>query len=244
MRNINKFGTNPACGTGGEDIWDVGGVETLPTAGVSHSMSSEAAGQTQTIRIQGLDGNWEFQSVDVALNGQNKAAIGTFSRIFRAYQVSSGATPTGDVWIYETDDTVVGGVPQTASKIHGYLDTTSRPVNQTRKASYTVPANKKVLVYSMTVELGSVTSGSARTCGVSLKTSQLGIGADRNNPAWTPFRERALFTVSTVSAISEHQWRHPVVCDELTDIKAFGVGTADCDVSVDLHMLEVPWNYS
>lgn len=138
---VNKFGHNPDIDAGViTDIWDYGGLYTYPTVAAVNYISSDNILDTQIITVEGLDANWEFQRVNVVLDGQNKTQIGTtetWMRVFKAYN-SDSTEFSGTVYIYE-NDTVVLGVPQTDAAIKAFLSTTAQ---QTEMALYTIPANK------------------------------------------------------------------------------------------------------
>lgn len=92
------------------------------------------------ITVEGLDENWNLQTVIIALDGQTKTQIGTtetWMRVFRAYN-SDSTEFQGTVYIYE-NDTVVLGVPQTATAVKATINTNFQ---QTYMAIYTIPAGK------------------------------------------------------------------------------------------------------
>lgn len=120
-KTLYKFGRNADIGTGAyTTVQREGGDETYCTTNAIDKFSSSNAGDTQEIVIEGhtiADGELTFATQTVTLNGQTETSLTTpLARVTRLY--NNGTTDfTGDIYVYE-DDTVTGGVPQTASKIH------------------------------------------------------------------------------------------------------------------------------
>ena len=139
---VQKYGRNSDIDTATdpEDIWEYGGTYTFPTVAAINYISSSDNTDTQQITVQGLDADYNFQSITVDLVGQTKTQIGTeetWIRIFRAFN-SDSTEFAGQVYVYE-DDTVSGGIPQTASKVKATILAANQ---QTYMAIYTVPAGK------------------------------------------------------------------------------------------------------
>lgn len=137
---VNKFGHNPNVGATRETVWDAGGIYTYMTTVATLYVSSSDAGDRHRVVVMGLDAGWNEQAVLVTLNGQNKVQIGTgetWIRVFRAYDDNT-TDIDGDVYIYE-DDTLTGGVPDTASKIKIKI---TQGFNQTLMAVWSVPSMK------------------------------------------------------------------------------------------------------
>lgn len=238
---VNKFGYNAAVGTSEEDVWAAGGKETLPTSGVSmfFSCTDNSNGVGQSILITGLDENWEDKQTTVVLDGQTKTAIpGSWTRIFRAYQVSAEPDPVGDIYIYE-DDTVVAGVPQTASKIHAFVDFTDA-AQITQKCMYTVPYGKEGVLRWIHTEMGAITSGSARSADVAIEVQTLALGATVENPSWTPWRRVIAHNLSN-GANSDDTWlEYPTTYPELTNIHLRAKATATSEIHGEFTLLIVP----
>jgi len=142
---VHKFGRNDEIDTGTdpEDVWTYGGLYTYnDTPSIQYISSDNALDIGMEITVQGLDENYEEQSVTVLLNGQTQTQIGTgetFVRVFRAF--TSGPTAfAGNVLIY--DDTVVSvtlGVPSPTTSVKAEIRAVDQ---QTYMALYTVPAGK------------------------------------------------------------------------------------------------------
>lgn len=122
FKNLTKFGSNADVGTTLEDIWQTGGVESLPTVAqgnpITHIASSSAS-DTQVIIVEGhtqdSEGNLTFVVQSVTLAGQTKTALPTpLARATRAYNASATSL-VGTVYIAR-NVTFTAGVP--ASDIH------------------------------------------------------------------------------------------------------------------------------
>ena len=90
-----------------ETIWTEGGIYVYPTSAEAVYISSTDANDTsagtgaRTVKVFGLDANWELQEETVILNGQTQVRVGaslTWIRIFRAFVVTvgSGGTAAGE----------------------------------------------------------------------------------------------------------------------------------------------------
>lgn len=95
---LNKFGYNPAVSTAAETVWDAGGVATYSAAAATVEVLSSVAADTGIeLMIQGLDANWDLQTVGVTTDGTDgttPVAVSTdFLRIFRMW-VSGDTAPT------------------------------------------------------------------------------------------------------------------------------------------------------
>lgn len=247
LRTIHKFGKNEDVGTSEEDIWAVGGDETLLTSAATMYASSEdnTNGVGQVIKVEGLDSNWALQEGRVTLTGQTQAPItlddgsaATWTRIHRAYQISAAPDPVGDVWIAETD-TLTLGVPDTATKVHGFIDYTDA-AQQTEKAILTVPAGYVALIYGIQAYMDSPTSGAARFCNVGLEVAPLADGATVASPSWSPRRRIMEVVVSTVTTDVEHMLLWPLLADELTNIHLRGKASAASNISASFEVILVP----
>lgn len=125
-----------------ETVWQFGGKYNYLTANTELFISSSDAADTNTvIVIDGLDDSYiEKQLTFTFTGGQEQQSIGDFFRILRAVVVS-GSEPLGDMYIAESD-TLTSGVPDTSSKVKGYIPQGN---NRTNMAVYTVPAGHIVL---------------------------------------------------------------------------------------------------
>jgi hypothetical protein len=134
-KSLLKFGSNSDIDANVEEtVWARGGHETFATSNSITHISSDDAGDTQVIVIEGhtvSGGELTFVTQSVTLSGQTKVALTT--PLFRAsrFYNNNSTDLSGTVYIYE-DDTVTAGVPQTSAKIHLQ---SSGSNNQSLKAS-------------------------------------------------------------------------------------------------------------
>lgn len=134
-KNLIKFGRYANLGTSYETVQEQGGMETFLTDNLIDTVSSSNTGDDQTVGIEGhtINGtDLTFVSQSLTLDGQNKVLLSTpLARMTRI--TNNGTTDlAGIVYGYE-DDTLSGGVPQTAAKIHAQAS--GLPYNQTQKCS-------------------------------------------------------------------------------------------------------------
>lgn len=138
---VNKFGTNGDIDTGSvpEDIWEGGGTytgfpdSTLETISVSSSSANDASAGTgaRTVRVTGLDSNYDVISETVTLNGTTPVA--TTQQFRRAHTATvqtagSGGVNAGTLTFNHTTTTANVFLSMVAGR------------NQTNAAVYTVPA--------------------------------------------------------------------------------------------------------
>ena len=127
-KSLLKFGRFDALGTSVATVWQQGGNEVLATTNAIDKVSSSSADDEQIITIEGhtvtgtgTSSRFTFITQDVTLAGQAETALATpLARVSRAYikvPTVAGGGFAGDFYVYE-DDTVTGGVPQTADNIH------------------------------------------------------------------------------------------------------------------------------
>jgi len=142
-KSLLKFGRNASLGTSTDTVWEYGGNETYVTTNAIDTVSSSDAADTapvmyvegHTVSGTGADSEFTFTTQTVTLNGQNKVTLDTpLARVSRAY-VESG-TLAGDFYVYE-DDTLSGGVPTTAAKVHITVEGASSGHTQSFKTATT-----------------------------------------------------------------------------------------------------------
>lgn len=114
----DKFGYNSAVGTAFEDVWDVGGTYSgwLTTASTvrvqagGNAADTAAGAGARTIRVVGLDENWDPAQEDITLAGASESAATTttFIRVNRAYVLTTGTYATqntGNIIVEDTNTT-------------------------------------------------------------------------------------------------------------------------------------------
>lgn len=128
--HINKFGYNPDVGNNFETVWDGSNLYTyIGTAGTALVTSSNtSADNNGTVEIQGLDANYNVQTVTATIGGS--ATQETFIRVFRVKMLTAntGTSNVGTITI--TVDSKSAAVISPAK-------------GQTLMAVYTIPAGKK-----------------------------------------------------------------------------------------------------
>lgn len=167
-----RFGYNAAVGATFELIWNyadgdpfISGVTTIK------AISSSTADTTQTLYIEGLDGDYEEVTGSVALNGRTYAPVTqTFIRVHLIYV---SAKVAGDIYVAGEDATEAAGVPQEPSLVLGKI---TAGWGQSQHAFLTIPANKHGYI---TGWYGSTSS--AKATQVQLKVRSFG-------GAWRVFR--------------------------------------------------------
>ena len=128
--HINKFGYNPDVGSNFETVWDGSNLYTyIGTAGTALVTSSNTSDDNNgTVEIQGLDANYNVQTVTATIGGS--ATQETFIRVFRVKMLTAN-----------TDTSNVGTITVTVdSKSAAVISPTK---GQTLMAVYTIPAGKK-----------------------------------------------------------------------------------------------------
>jgi hypothetical protein len=140
-KSLLKFGSYANLGMSFETVQAQGGNEVYVTTNAIDTVSSSNAGDTVFVVMEGhtIDGNGDFTFVvqSATLDGQNKVLLATpLARCSRIHN-ANGTAFVGDVYVYE-DDTLTGGVPDTASKIHALALAIDQ---QTEKASTTISKN-------------------------------------------------------------------------------------------------------
>ena len=131
---IHKFGSNPSINTqvsntAPQTIWDGSTNYTFPAdVGENMEVVSSNGTDNQNIVIQGLDENFMEKTWTGNLTGTNPVPIGTWTRLFRAYNDDS-ENFLGEISIKE-----VGGATDYLKILVGN--------NQTLMCIYTIPADK------------------------------------------------------------------------------------------------------
>ena len=165
-KTVHKFGRNDEIDTGTdpEDVWTYGGLYTYnDTPSIQYISSSNALDIGMEITVEGLDENYNEQSVTVLLNGQAQTQIGTgelFVRVFRAFN-SGPIAFAGNVLIY--DDTVVSvtlGVPSPSTSVKAEIRAADQ---QTYMALYTVPAGKTAYLMQHSSDITKPNSSAQNT---------------------------------------------------------------------------------
>ena len=128
--HINKFGYNSSVGATFETVWDGSNLYTyIGTAGTALVTSSNtSADNNGTVEIQGLDANYNVQTVTATIGGS--ATQETFIRVFRVKMLTANTGTSNVGTITVTVDSKSAAVISPAK-------------GQTLMAVYTIPAGKK-----------------------------------------------------------------------------------------------------
>lgn len=172
QKNLTKFGSNPDISTALEDVWNVGGVETLPTiaqGNVITHFASDSASDTGTMVVEGhtqdANGLLTFVVQTVTLLGTAKTALTTpLARATRAYNNGS-VDYVGNIYVAR-DVTFSLGIP--VSDIHLKIDA---GFNQTQKCSTSISKDDYWVVSQFT---GSVFRTQTRNVDFFVQTRALG----------------------------------------------------------------------
>jgi len=158
---VHLYGRNPSVssGTVPEDVWNVGGVyagfstevETLSI--VSTSTADDIVGTgTRTVRVYGLDANYDAQEEDVDLDGTTPVTtVNTYLRCWKVLGIASGTggTNAGDITINHST---------TTANVFGKI---LAGKNTTHQCIYTVPAG--FTAYVVSYEAAMLDNGSNRS---------------------------------------------------------------------------------
>lgn len=127
------------------DVWSVGGSYNFPTAAVPLYLWSTSASDTQTIFIEGLDANYEYQSELLVLTGTSVVtSTKTWLRVNDIHNIS-GTDLVGTVY----SSRVSGST--TSSNL---LATIPIGLGHSMMAMYTVPAGYTGYLFQGTISVG------------------------------------------------------------------------------------------
>lgn len=142
---VQKFAENSDIDRSEEDIWDGGGDhEFYPTSAQSmeilSSDSNDASAGTglRTVKILGLDNNWDLQEETKTLNGTNTVnLVNTYIRMYRMIGITSGSGEknAGDITCRIQSAGVTAAIIKAGN-------------NQTLMCQYTIPNGVTGYLYS------------------------------------------------------------------------------------------------
>jgi hypothetical protein len=232
---VHKFGNAPDFDTsdGVVTIWDGANDGTVAlmnyvysTTADIDSISSSDAGDTQTVEVQGLDGNYNLVVQSVTLNGQNRVALTTsLIRVFR-FKNTGTTNFAGQVYVY-VNTALTAGVPTDTTKVRAAVNDGN---NQTLMAVYTVPAGYTGYMR----DFYSSTAGSS-------KNSQYVIDLVAR-PFGGIFQLKHRKAISDIGTSSDqHKYEEPEVFVEKTDIEmrvsATAAGATGCSISAGFDLV-------
>ena len=222
---IHKFGSNPEVKQSGlsvsspETIWDGSNEYNFPSDdGENMEIVSTSGSDTQDVVVQGLDENFIDKTWTGTLTGSTAVNIGTWTRIFRAYN-DGDANFVGDITINQ-----VGGSTDYLKILDGN--------NQTLMAIYTIPADKVGYLTRYSLSAQNEQSSSSIHFTAQIRSREFG----------KVFRVREIVSFGT-SHDTERVLQFPTKLQPKTDI-IFNVvnsdgnnGSVNADFDVALHDL-------
>ena len=148
---VNKFGYNPTIGSGSfETIWETGDNYSWQSTAVtvdvvSDDVNDDVAGTgARTLRIQGLDGSYNFAEETVDMDGTTTVTTTqTFLRVFRMSVETAG-----------TSGNNIGNISVTYTGGSDVAATITAGNGQTLMTLYTIPAGYTGYLLSMNVSSG------------------------------------------------------------------------------------------
>lgn len=175
---IRKYGENNAVADGTyEEIWSYGGSYNWLASASTLYLSSSGVADAQAITVQGLDANYEYQSVEVNLSGVTFVPLpGTWTRVFRAF--NSDTTEFAGVVYISSNNTDAGadGIPDVTTAIHATIPVDDQ---QTQMAIYTVPAGRVAVLRRWQCSVHPVSGGTAKLAEFRLCTREIGTSVFR-----------------------------------------------------------------
>jgi hypothetical protein len=169
--NEQKFGSNVGIGTSFEDIWEIqADYNFLSTAATLYMGSSSASDTAVTVTVEGLDANWDYQKIEVALDATDPQAdqvavitasgSETWIRVNRAW-VSGVTAAVGNIYIADEVPGTwgAGGLPGTIGNTVAYIPIADQ---QTMQAVYSMPRNQVGALVSWQVSNSTAQSSQAK----------------------------------------------------------------------------------
>ena len=206
---VHKFGLNTAVGSGDfETVWDGNNTYTYPSSsGTATATSSDTDDNTGTVKIFGLDSNYDFAEETLTIGGS--AGTINFIRVFRAVMITAntGNTNVGTITITVSTTTV-------AQIRAGY--------GQTLMCVYTIPRNYNA--YLMQIDLGSSKDLENEIRFISKEID--------NGNIWNT---RAFIT--TRGGFIEKNYAVPVKFTEKTDLELVAKASATSSVSAGFELI-------
>ena len=184
-------------------IWDYTGqnISFLSAETELFVSSASASDTTNQVLVSGLDSNYEIKTTTTTIGGQSQVSVGTFLRVQNC--IVLGTSNVGDIYIAESD-TLVGGVPQTPSKVQSKI-LAGKVI--THNGWFTVPAGKTAVNMSIR---GTVDA-----------TSKAATVRSYISSALLPTAETVSYSVT--AAFSEYRFPTPVATANLTGLLSVSV---------------------
>lgn len=171
LSKVNKFGRNDDLDAGTEYVWSGGGTWAAPTTARTHDIASTDANDTsagtgaRTIRVYGLDANYDLIEETVTMNGtSNVATANTYTMIYRMHLLTTG---TG-----QTNAGTITATAQTDATVTARIEV---GVGQTQMAIYAVPRNTTGYIVNYYGDLGKTNAAAVtlrlKTCDIENPTT-------------------------------------------------------------------------
>jgi hypothetical protein len=212
--SVHKFGANADIDTATvpEDIWAGGGAYPFASVAaastiVSDSTDDAAAGTgARTVRVYGLDSNWEPVEETATLNGTSSVALSnSYLRVYRAKVLTAGTAETNVGTISVDIDSVTSAVIP-ADK------------GQTLQAVFTSAANEMWELISLYVSVTGKTTGVA----------EMALQMRTDGGAW---QTKFLAQANDTSPIS-YEAPVPIIIQPKTDVRVRALDVAANDTSI------------
>jgi len=180
VSGFNKFGRardvdttdDPATIWPGSDGAPVVGnsLYTYSASAEAHYIASTDAGDTtQTVTVQGLDADWNVQTIEVSLNGQTRVRIGSTETFIRVFRASSDAALAGTVHVGV--GTYTSGSPDSANDVRAVIVQGS---DQTEQAAYSIPDGYSGLLTGYHLSLNRISGSTTAQVTVTLRVREFG----------------------------------------------------------------------
>ena len=206
---VHKFGLNDSVGSGAfETVWDGNNTYTYPSSsGTATATSSDTDDNTGTVKIFGLDSNYDLAEETLTIGGS--AGTVSFIRVFRSVMITAntGTANVGTITITVSSTTV-------AQIRAGY--------GQTLMCVYTIPRNYNA--YLMQIDLGSSKDLENEIRFISKEID--------NGNVWNT---RAFIT--TRGGFMEKNYAVPVKFTEKTDLELVAKASATSSVSAGFELI-------
>lgn len=195
--------------TQARSIWDVALPYSYDSSAQYMQVSSSSGTDTnRSIKIVGLDANYNVATVTIALNGQTPVADATqlFIRVFGATNVGAG-TLVGDVYVAVSGSTCTSGVPDGLTNVRAKILIGNE---QSLMTQFAVPAGYRCAIFSI--------SGShmAPTGPTTDNISQVSVQMKTRTISFTgPFRTILQFEMCCNSF--DKVFKEPLVFDQKTE---------------------------
>ena len=227
---IEKFGRNTTIASGAQEvIWDqADAAYTYMASASTLYISSSNNTDDETFEVQGLDANWDLQTVNVIVSGFTFVALtGTWMRVFRARNISA-TDPLGDVYISDDNTDTDGGadgIPDTATNIKAKVLVGN---NQTNMAIYSIPRGYTGYLQHWYVTLLRATGVTAVAADCDILRREFGSTFKSTQPVGIQ---------NTGSGIYHYDYTYPLALSEKMDIEVRVQPTGAADASAGFTIL-------